>query len=321
MMRSLRYALLLAAVGSAALGVIFRTPLSGVISAAQDSQPAPTFRSEADLVVVHVNVFDRRSDAVPGLPQSAFLVFEEDKPQDISFFNNVDVPVAVGLVVDNSGSMIARRSMVLAGGDAFVTTSHPDDELFAVVFNEHVRFGLPPGAPFTRSRIQLAAALGRYPAGGLTAIYDAVIEALDHLKTAPHQKRVLVVLSDGEDNASRRTKDEMLARAAASDAIVYTVSTSTGRQGSDGDPAVLKKLAEISGGVAYFPASDQEAVRSFQEIAGNIRRGYSLGYVPTSTDHDGRFRRVKVTVQVPGRSGLSVRTRRGYEATEHASVR
>ena len=135
------------------------------------------------------------------------------------------MPVAVGLVVDNSGSMIAGAAMVLAGTQAFAESSHPEDELFTIVFNEHVRHGLPDTVPFTRNRAQIEAALTRFPPGGKTALHDAVIAGLEHLQEASHQKRVLVVLSDGDDNASQHSDDDMLERAARSDALIYTVST------------------------------------------------------------------------------------------------
>jgi hypothetical protein len=115
----------------------------------QQESPSPVFRSRSELVVLHVNVFDGHSDAVPALPKEAFLVIEDNTPQDITFFSGDDVPVAVGLVIDNSGSMIARRATVLAGGQTFAQSSHPEDELFTVIFNENVRYGLPPSMPFT----------------------------------------------------------------------------------------------------------------------------------------------------------------------------
>jgi len=289
-------------------------PAAPAAPAAPTQEPAPAvFKAQSDLVVLQVNVFDNRSDAVPDLPQSAFTVLEEDKPQEITFFSSGDVPVTVGLVVDNSGSMIARRAMVLAGGTAFAESSHPEDELFTVIFNEHVRYGLPDGVNFTRSRTQLTSALARFPPSGKTALYDGVIEALDHLETASHQKRVLVVLSDGADNASRHTREEMFARAASSDAIVYTVAKRDADLGSDGDPAVMKRLAEVSGGVAYRPRTEADVVQSFQEIAGNIRRGYAIGYVPP-VDGSSGYRRVKVMVRVPGRTNLTARARHGYAA-------
>src|SRR5688500_6923521 len=282
--------------------------------------PAPIFRAESDLVVLHVNVFDGKSDAGPGLPQDAFRGYEDGEPQEITFFSGADVPVAVGLVLDNSGSMIARQRMVVTGGLAFARSSHPEDELFTVHFNENVEYGLPPGVGFTNRESLLTAALSRRP-GGKTALYDAVIEALDHLEEATHQKRVLVVLSDGEDNASRHTEEDMMTRARDDDAIIYTVSNANRREGMGGDAGVLRKLANVTGGVAYFPDSDDEVVESFDEIAGNIRRGYSIGYAPRNDAHDGGYRRVKVTVSVPGRSNHRVQSRDGYRPPHHSDSR
>jgi VWFA-related protein len=280
----------------------------------------PVFRSESDLVVLHVNVFDGRSDAVPDLPQTAFRVFEDDVAQEITFFSNADVPVAVGLIVDNSASMITRRNMVVAGVDAFATSSHPEDEVFTIVFNELVQHGLPPTVKFTTNTSLVQASVARFPAGGMTALHDAVVAGLEHLEEASHQKRVLVVLSDGKDNASQHSEDDMLQRAARSDAIIYTVST--GRLGAAVSNArLMRKLAEASGGVAFFPRSEEQLVEAFEEVAGNIRRGYSIGYVPANAEHDGRYRRVRVMVLVPGRGNLTVRARDGYLAPRHSDDR
>jgi Ca-activated chloride channel family protein len=290
-----------------------------LVATGQD--PQTVFKSQSDLVVLHVNVFDGRSDAVPDLPQSAFHILEDNKRQDITFFSGADVPVAVGLILDNSGSMIARHHMVLAGGAAFVRSTHAEDELFTIHFNEHVQFGLPPTMPFTSREQVLHTALARYRPAGKTALHDAVIAGLEHLERASHQKRVLVVLSDGEDNASRHSEHDMIERSRISDAIIYTVSNANRRTGMPGDPGVLRKLAASTGGVAYFPRSDEKVVESLDEIAGNIRRGYTIGYVPSNPARDGGFRRVKVMVLVPGRTHLSVRTRDGYRAPDHSSSR
>lgn len=270
------------------------------------------FRAKSELVVLHVNVFDERSNAVPELPQEAFRVLENGQPQEITFFSSEDVPVAAGLIIDNSGSMIARHKMVYAGGLAFVISSHPEDELFTIHFNDRVAYGLPDLVAFTNSGALLRAALVRYAPGGRTALYDAVIAGLDHVERAMHQKHVLVVLSDGKDNASRHTEDEMYERARRSDAIIYTVSNADRRIGYAGDPGVLKKLADIGGGVAYFPKSTDDVVRRLDDVAGNIRRGYSIGYAPAQTTAGGGFRRVAVTVRAPGRGKLTVRSRNGY---------
>ena len=278
--------------------------------AAQDEQ---VFKAGAELVVLHVNVFDGRSDAVPNLPQSAFTVLEDEKPQEISFFSAGDVPVTVGLVIDNSTSMITERDLVVAGTRAFAASSHPEDEMFTVVFNEHVRRGLPEATPFTTNRLLLETSLQRYPPGGKTALYDAVIEALDQLDRGMYQKHVLVILSDGGDNASRHSEQEMLDRVAMSSAIVYTVVDPDVFAPGEGDKGVLRRLAKLSGGVAYFPKSSRNVVKDFEEIAGNIRRGYSIGYAPSSRQHvHNQTHRVKVLVHAPGQNNLSVRVRHEY---------
>lgn len=295
------------------------TAMIAVLPAQEAQQNPPVFKAQSDLVVLHVNVFDGRSDAVPNLPETAFQIAEDDAPQKITFFSNEDVPVAVGLIVDNSGSMITRRSMVLTGTKTFAESSHPEDELFTIVFNERVRHGLPDAVPFTRNRVQIETAVSRFPPGGKTALHDAVIDGLEHLQEASHQKRVLVVLSDGEDNASVHSDDVMLERAARSDALIYTVSTA--QLANDvGRPGLLRQLARSSGGVAYTPKNERAVVDAFREIAGNIRRGYRIGYVPTNSVRDGRFRRVKVSVRAPGHKNLKVIARDGYLAPNHADT-
>jgi Ca-activated chloride channel homolog len=302
------------------VGLAFLLVATMAVPSAQDGrQEAPVFKAQSDLVVLHVNVFDGKSDAVPNLPETAFQIAEDSAPQKITFFSNEDVPVAVGLVVDNSGSMITRRSMVLAGTKAFAESSHPEDELFTIVFNENVRHGLPSAVPFTRNRTQIEAAVTRFQPGGKTALHDAVIDGLEHLQEASHQKRVLVVLSDGEDNASVHSDDVMVERAVRSDALIYTVSTA--RLGAEvGRPGLLRRLARTSGGVAYSPRDERAVIDAFREIAGNIRRGYRIGYVPTNTARDGRFRRVKVSVRAPGQKNLTVIARDGYLAPNHADT-
>jgi Ca-activated chloride channel family protein len=288
--------------------------------AVQNSQEI--FKSESDLVVLHVNVFNGRSDAIPELPQSAFSVFEDEQPQEITFFSGADVPVAVGLILDNSSSMIARQGMLIAGGAAFARSSHENDELFTIHFNEHIQFGLPGGILFTDRGTLLQAALSRYRPGGRTALFDAVIAGLDRLESASNQKRVLVVLSDGEDNASTQSEDAMLERARASNTMVYTVSNAN-RHGDvgGGDAGLLRKLARVTGGMAYFPDTDREVVESLDRIAANIRRGYLIGYVPSNGVHDGTYRRVKVLVRAPGKRDLRVQSRDGYRAHNHADAR
>jgi Ca-activated chloride channel family protein len=284
-----------------------------------DATAGQVFKSHSDLVVLHVNVFDQRSDAVPNLAREHFAVFEDDRQQEITFFSGEDVPVAAGLVVDNSSSMIARYGLVVSGAMAFANSSHPEDELFTVHFNEYVRPGLPPETPFTSSRAMLRSAFAAMKPGGKTALHDAVIEALDRVEQANHQKHVIIVLSDGEDNASRHTRKEMYDRAVRSNVMIYTVATDDGLRGGSADPNVLRRLAKIGGGLSYFPRANTDVVDAFTEIARNVRRGYSIGYTPSNTSRDGAFRRVRVAVRVPGRK-LTVRCRDGYTAPGPASA-
>jgi VWFA-related protein len=300
-------------------GIVFLSALVCMTGTAQEPA-APIFKSQSDIVQLHVNVFDNKSDAVPALTKENFLIFEDGRNQEITFFSGEDVPVAVGLVIDNSSSMIAKGRMVVAGAMAFADSSHPEDELFTVHFNEHVRFGLPQQFEFTPSRPLLRGVLSALRPGGKTALHDAVIAALDHVEKANHQKHVVIVLSDGDDNASSHERNEMYERARRSDAIIYAVAVNDPRTGGDGDPRVLRRLAEIGGGLAYFPKSEEQTVAAFTEIAENIRRGYSIGYVPTNTARDGRWRQVKVMVRAPGKK-LSARCRDGYLAPEPTSSR
>jgi Ca-activated chloride channel family protein len=283
-------------------------------AAARMAAQEPVFRSRSDVVVLYVNVFDGKSDAVPHLPKDAFQVYEDGVPQPITFFDDTDVPVAVGLVIDNSSSMLTQRRMVLAGGTAFAESSHPDDEAFAIVFNEHVREGLPDSLQFTQSHSLLRAALLKFPPGGKTAMYDAVIAGLDHLQMADLQKRVLIVLSDADDNASSHSRQDMLHRASRSDALIYTVFSGA-VSATGGDPGVMRRLAHMTGGTEYEPKTEMQTVEDFRQIAVNVRRGYRIGYVP-KTSNDGSYHRVKVTVHAPGFKQLNVRVRDGYTAGE-----
>jgi VWFA-related protein len=307
--------------------VIAALPLLGT---AQEQRPAEqpppeeqqVFKAGAELVVLHVNVFNGRSDAVPNLPQNAFTIYEDGKPQDIAFFEAGDVPVTVGLVIDNSTSMLTERDLVFAGTRAFADSSHPEDQMFAIVFNERVRLGLPRSIEFTTNRLQLVASLARFTPGGKTALYDAVIAGLDQLDKGAYQKHVLVVLSDGGDNASEHSEKEMLRRVEASSALIYTIVDPEVFTPGDGNRGVLRRLAKLSGGLAYFPKSERDVVENFMEIAANIRRGYSIGYAPGSSSHEhDRAHRVKVTVRVPGRSDLSVRVRNGYAESDSPGTR
>jgi VWFA-related protein len=291
--------------------------LAALALAPQAAGQAPsTFSSETDLVVLQVTVFDQHDRAIETLPRDAFSIVEDGAPQTITVFNGDDVPVAVGLVVDNSGSMLTRRGMVLAGLRAFAESSRADDEAFTVIFNDQVHRGLPPTVAFTHNPTLLQSTLARFPPGGKTALHDAVMAGLDHLDTSDIQKRALVVLSDGDDNASRATEEAMLAGARRSNALIYAVSTARLDTGAGNEP-LLRRLARAGGGTMRSPRSEQDVAPAFREIAATIHRGYSLGYVPTNNAHDGTYRHVIVRARQPGLRSPRVHVREGYVAPLH----
>jgi Ca-activated chloride channel family protein len=292
------------------------------VAGGQNQEPPapPLFSTESDLVVLQVTVFDRRGDSVPDLTREVFHVVEDGTPQTITLFSGEEAPVAVGLLVDNSSSMLTRRAMVTAGVRAFAESNKPDDQAFTIIFNEHVRRGLPATVPFTNNTTLLQASATALPTGGQTALHDAVIAGLDQLDTAERQKHVLVLLSDGEDNASRQSEDEMLRRADRSDALIYAVSTAR-LDANVGNERLLRKLAQATGGRLYTPKAERDVVTAFADLAGKIRQGYTLGYVPTNAVHDGSYRRLIVRVLAPGMRPPVVHVRDGYRAPLHEDGR
>jgi Ca-activated chloride channel family protein len=265
-----------------------------------------------DLVVLHATVRDRSGRFVSGLRQEDFAVYEDGVRQSIRLFRNEDIPVTVGLVVDKSGSMRPKLGEVIAAARAFVRASNPDDEMFVVNFNEKVILGLPAAVPFTGSADALERAISVAPPTGQTALYDAIGEALARLQKGSRDKKVLIVISDGGDNASGRTLAEVLKTAQLSDAIVYTIGIFD--QGDpDRNPRVLRSLARTTGGEAFFPAHRNELVEICEGIARDIRHQYTVGYLYNGAERPGAFRAIRV---VAGRAAdkLVVRTRTGYFA-------
>lgn len=269
----------------------------------------PTYTSHADLVVLHVSVLDRHAGYVSNLPRDAFSVTEDGRPQQIEFFQHEDTPVTVGLVIDSSGSMRRRRESVIAAGMAFAASSNPADELFTINFNERVWPGLDEGQDFTSDGDTLRHALDRSTARGQTAFFDALSAAMRHLEKGHESRKVLIVVSDGGDNASRTTCDDILDRALRSDIVVYTVGVFDSDD-DDKNPKLLKKLSDVTGGEAFFPKTNADVKPVFERIARDIRSSYTLGYVPL--DGGAREHRLHVDVRDPERRKLSVRARTAY---------
>ena len=272
------------------------------------------FRASADLVVLQVAVHGRGTGLVPDLPANAFRVYEDGVPQAITYFLSEDRPVAVGLVVDNSTSMREKRDHVIAAAEAFARSSNPGDALFTVNFNERVWFGLPPDRPFTSDRTELRSALESIIARGQTALYDAVAAGLDHVATSALEGHVLVILSDGGDNRSVRTLDDVMRRADRSSTVIYCIGAFDEFSSGD-DRRTLERMASATGGLALFPKKPAELAGEFAVIAQEIRHRYTIGYEPTNRRRDGTYRKLRIAVADP-RTGkpLEARTRAGYLA-------
>src|SRR4051812_30410659 len=260
-------------------------------------------------VVLHATVRNRRGTPVAGLTANDFQVFEDRVLQPITHFSHEDIPVTVGLVIDNSGSMRPKRAEVIAAALAFAGSSNPKDEMFLVNFNEHVSFGLPHDTPFTDQREQLKVAMSTVISDGRTALYDAVAVALEHLKNGSRDKKVLIVVSDGADNASKRTKSQMMNLAKQSDAIIYALGIYEADD-PDRNPDVLSELTKMTGGQAYFPEELKDIVPISERIAHEIRNQYTIVYSPTNQKADGAYR----AIEVRAGNGLHVITRAGYLA-------
>jgi len=288
--------------------------LSQALSSSQDpSDERYKIRVNANLVVLHATAQDHKGILVSGLDKNSFQVYEDGALQQIKYFSHEDIPVTVGLVIDNSGSMGRKRAEVIAAALAFARSSNPQDQMFVVNFNEHVRFALPDSTPFTDQVPELETALSRIITNGQTALYDAVAAALEHLQKGDRDNKVLIVISDGGDNASKHSLAQVMAMIPHADAIIYTIGLFD-EADEDRNPHVLKQLAEETGGDVFLPQSLKEAVPICERIARDIRNQYTIAYIPTNKKQDGTYRAIQVTAKAPGRGPLLVRTRAGYRA-------
>jgi Ca-activated chloride channel family protein len=294
--------------------------LPGVALSQQNSHPAAlqgnafAIRSNVNLVVLRASVRDHAGVPVAGLGQEDFKIFEDKVVQQIESFSHEDVPVTVGLVVDNSGSMKSKRSDVISAALAFVRSSNPQDQVFVVNFNEHVSMGLPGNEPFSDNQAQLETALSRNKADGMTALYDAVAVALDHLKMGKWDKKVLIVISDGGDNASKHSLAQIMPLVNESSASVYTLGIYD-ENDDDRNPHVLKELSRASGGEAFFPESLEQILPICQKIANDIRNQYTITYESTNSKVDGSYRAIEVkALNTAAHGRLVVNTRAGYLA-------
>jgi Ca-activated chloride channel family protein len=272
-----------------------------------------TISVSVNMVVVNATAHDRKGAPVSDLVKEDFQVYEDGVLQQIECFSHEDIPVTVGLVIDNSGTMRPKRAEVITAALAFARSSNPRDQMFAVNFNENISFDLPDNVTFTDNVAQLEMALAGITANGLTALYDAVAAALDHLNKGDREKKVLIVISDGDDNSSKHDLAGILDMAGQSDAIIYTIGVYDVNN-PDRNPRALRELAKATGGEAFFPDSAKDVVSICKRIAHDIRSQYSIAYISTNKRKDGRFRAISVTARARDGMRLSVRTRAGYYA-------
>jgi Ca-activated chloride channel family protein len=294
---------LFAAIACACAGWLVQLPGAGQ----QSSQY--TIKTTSRLVLLDVSVKDASGGLVPGLSKENFEIRENGKAQAITQFAHADIPVTVGLVVDESGSMRHKQADVITAALTFIGASNPQDETFVINFNERARRGLPDIQLFSDNLEQLRSALWRGKPEGRTALYDAIDMALHQVDMGRRDKKSLIVITDGGDNVSTHTLDHLMHEVLDSVATIYTIGIYD-EDDPDKNPAVLKRIAQISGGGAYFPKKLDEVIPICREIAKDIRTRYTVGYVPEAEGKPQRH--VQVSARSEGGQKLVVRTRTSY---------
>jgi len=276
------------------------------------------FRKDVDEVMLHATVVDDKQHIITNLERAAFTVFEDGKPQSIISFHHVDIPVAMGIVIDNSGSMREKRAKVNQAALNLVRSSNPKDEVFIVNFNDEQYLD----QDFTHDLRKMKEALEKIDARGGTALYDAVVASADHLRqNARLEKKVIFLVTDGEDNAGSETLEQAIKQLQQEGGpSVYTI----GILGDEDHPKRARKalqiIADHTGGIAFFPKTLDEVDAISRTIANDIRNQYAIGYKPTSPKKAGEFRQIRVEAKAKGHGKLVVRTKTGYYAgTESAS--
>jgi VWFA-related protein len=280
-----------------------------------NAQSGSHIKVDVNLVVLHTTVLDDRGKFVEGLAQDNFRVYEDKVEQKLSVFKREDIPVSMGLVIDNSGSMRDKRPRVNEAALTLVQNSNPQDEAFVVNFNDD--FYLDLDKDFSNSIPELKEALERIDARGSTALYDAIIGSIDHLKKGKKEKKVLLIVTDGEDNTSRNSLEKTIREIQKTDTVIYTIGllSQESKRSAKNAKKALMEIALASGGLAYFPENVDDVHSICEQVAHDIRHQYTLGYYPSNATKDGTFRSVHVDVIPPhGKGKLVARTRNGYYA-------
>lgn len=295
-------------------GVLAAVAIPLIYAQTKANQPdeTTTFRADTRLVVLHATVADKSGRLLTNLTQKSFRVFENDIEQPIKKVLREDVPVSMGLIVDNSGSMRTKRQRVEASALALVKSSNPEDEVFIVNFNDEAFLD----KPFTSDIKELEQGLAKIDSRGGTAMRDAVRMSIDYLKeNGKRDKKVLVVVTDGDDNNSSVSLENLIKNAQQSEVLIYTVGLLSEEEKREAKRAsrALNAIAEASGGGAYYPKELGDVDKICQQVAHDIRSQYIIQYSPTNPTLDGSFRKIRVVANAPNRP--VVRTRSGYYAT------
>ena len=281
------------------------------VRGASDEKPQYTIRSDVRLVLLDVGVKNPHGGFVAGLTAANFRVFDNGRPQPITVFDSGDAPVTVGILLDESSSMANKRGGVIAAALSLIGQSNPRDQVSILHFNENVQRGLPDSMLFSDNIDQLRAALSRALPQGRTALYDAVILALEQLELGRAGRKTLVLISDGEDTASTHKRRDMVELVERSLATIYTIGL-IDPDDPDRNPGVLEQLAHISGGEAFFPYDLGDLQAACRAIAREMRTRYTLGYVPPVGVGNHSLRKVRVEVISSGRQKLFAHTRTSY---------
>ena len=294
------------------------TPVGEVVE--EDGAPV---KVKTDLVTLTLTVTDYYGRYVSGLTKNAFSVTDNGEPQEITFFSDSDAPISIGILFDISGSMSGdKMNKARQALSRFILTSHPNDEYFLIAFNSRAELLLDR----TRDGDAVLQKLTLVKPKDNTALYDAVYLGIERVTRGSHQKRALLVISDGQDNASRYNFGEVRRLMKESDVVTYSVGIlgkgdSTGALGMQGQ-SFLDEISSVSGGRSFYPQSDPEMDEIFERIALELRHQYAIGYTPKDFQPNGKWRKVKTKVKPPrGLPRLTVRGREGYFATPNTSYR
>ncbi|HXG83834.1 MAG TPA: VWA domain-containing protein [Pyrinomonadaceae bacterium] len=296
---------------------------------AQTPQPTPPdddgkpISVKTDLVTMTLTVTDLYGRFVSGLSKDAFKVFDNNQEQEITFFSDTDAPISIGILFDVSGSMsgekIAKSRKAL---ERFIGTSHPSDEYFLIAFNSRAQLLLDR----TRDGESVLQKLTLVEPKSNTALYDACYLGIERVTSGTRQKKALLIISDGQDNASRYSFNEVRRLMKESDVTVYAVGimgggdsgSALGMQGQ----SFLDELTSVTGGKSFYPQTDVELDEIFERIALELRHQYSIGFTPNDFTPDGKWHKTKVKVNPPrGLPRLTVRSREGYYATPNSNFR